>query len=65
MLSSREKFLRRQQRSRAKLRKTAEGKARLSVARSGKNISAQIIDDENMMSFVNETLSKCSDLKNQ
>ncbi|MEM7329744.1 MAG: 50S ribosomal protein L18 [Pseudomonadota bacterium] len=46
MLSSREKFLRRQQRSRAKLRKVAEGKARLSVARSGKNISAQIIDDE-------------------
>ncbi len=47
MLSSREKFLRRQQRARAKLRKTAEGKLRLSVARSGKNISAQIIDDEN------------------
>jgi len=46
MLSSREKFLRRSQRSRAKLRKTAEGKLRLSVARSGKNISAQIIDDE-------------------
>ena len=46
MLSSREKFLRRQQRARAKLRKTAEGKLRLSVARSGKNISAQIIDDE-------------------
>ena len=46
MLSSREKFIRRQQRNRAKLRKTAEGKVRLSVARSGKNISAQIIDDE-------------------
>jgi large subunit ribosomal protein L18 len=46
MLSSREKFLRRQQRSRAKLRKVAEGKARLSVSRSGKNISAQVIDDE-------------------
>ncbi len=46
MLTSREKFLRRQQRSRTKLRKTAEGKVRLSVARSGKNISAQIIDDE-------------------
>ncbi len=28
-------------------------------------MGAQIIDDENMMSFVNETLSKCSDLKNQ
>ena len=46
MLSSREKFLRRSQRNRAKLRQTAEGKLRLSVARSGKNISAQIIDDE-------------------
>ncbi|MBR9834397.1 MAG: 50S ribosomal protein L18 [Alphaproteobacteria bacterium] len=46
MLSSREKFLRRAQRNRAKLRKTAEGKLRLSVARSGKNISAQVIDDE-------------------
>ncbi|MCR9269256.1 MAG: 50S ribosomal protein L18 [Henriciella sp.] len=46
MLSSREKFLRRSQRNRAKLRKSAEGKVRLSVARSGKNISAQIIDDE-------------------
>ena len=46
MLSSRENFIRRQQRNRAKLRKTAEGKVRLSVARSGKNISAQIIDDE-------------------
>ena len=46
MLSSREKFLRRAQRNRAKLRKSAEGKVRLSVARSGKNISAQIIDDE-------------------
>ena len=28
-------------------------------------MGAQIIDDENMMSYVNETLSKCSDLKNQ
>ena len=46
MLTSREKFLRRSQRNRTKLRKLAEGKARLSVARSGKNISAQIIDDE-------------------
>jgi hypothetical protein len=25
----------------------------------------EIIDDENMISFVNETLSKCSELKNQ
>jgi len=46
MLTSREKFLRRAQRNRSKLRKAAEGKARLSVSRSSKNISAQIIDDE-------------------
>ena len=46
MLSSREKHLRRAQRNRTKLRKSAEGKLRLSVARSGKNISAQVIDDE-------------------
>ncbi len=45
MLSSREKHLRRAQRTRTKLRKTAEGALRLSVARSGKNISAQVIDD--------------------
>ncbi|MEM7494059.1 MAG: 50S ribosomal protein L18, partial [Pseudomonadota bacterium] len=46
MLTSREKHMRRSMRNRAKLRKTAEGKLRLSVARSGKNISAQVIDDE-------------------
>jgi large subunit ribosomal protein L18 len=52
MLTSREKFLRRQQRNRVKLRKSAEGKVRLSVARSGKNISAQIIDDEQGITLV-------------
>ncbi|MDJ0922775.1 MAG: 50S ribosomal protein L18 [Henriciella sp.] len=46
MLTSREKHMRRAHRNRAKLRKSAEGALRLSVARSGKNISAQIIDDE-------------------
>ena len=46
MLTSREKHLRRSMRNRTKLRKTGEGKLRLSVARSGKNISAQVIDDE-------------------
>ena len=46
MLTSREKFQRRAQRTRTKLRKSAEGKLRLSIARSGKNISAQVIDDE-------------------
>lgn len=46
MLTSREKHMRRTQRNRTKLRKSAEGKLRLSVARSGRNISAQVIDDE-------------------
>lgn len=46
MKTSREKTLRRAQRVRSKLRKVAEGKPRLSVARSHKNISVQIIDDE-------------------
>ena len=46
MKTTREKTLRRAQRVRAKLRKVAEGKPRLSVARSHKNISVQIIDDE-------------------
>ena len=46
MKTTREKTLRRAQRVRAKLRKLSAGKPRLSVARSHKNISAQIIDDE-------------------
>ncbi|MDG1826150.1 MAG: 50S ribosomal protein L18 [Henriciella sp.] len=46
MLTSREKHIRRTQRNRTKLRKSSEGKLRLSIARSGKNISAQVIDDE-------------------
>ena len=46
MKSSREKMQRRAQRVSHKLRKVAEGRPRLSVARSHKNISAQIIDDE-------------------
>ena len=46
MKSSRDKMLRRAQRVRTKLRKVAAGRPRLSVARSHKNISAQIIDDE-------------------
>ena len=46
MKSTREKTLRRAQRTRTKLRKLANGRPRLSVARSHKNISAQIIDDE-------------------
>lgn len=46
MKSPREKMQRRAQRVRAKLRKLSDGRPRLSVARSHKNISAQIIDDE-------------------
>ena len=46
MLTAREKQKRRAQRTRSKLRKRSEGMLRLSVARSSKNISAQIIDDE-------------------
>ena len=44
-LSKRELFLKRRQRVRNKLRKSNVGKARLSIHRSSKNISAQIIDD--------------------
>ena len=43
--TSREKLDRRSQRTRTRLKKLARGRPRLSVARSHKNISAQIIDD--------------------
>lgn len=45
MSSSRDKFSKRTQRTRARLKRLANGRPRLSVARSNKNISAQIIDD--------------------
>ena len=45
MKSSRDKFVRRTQRNRSRLKKLAGGRPRLSVTRSNKNISAQIIDD--------------------
>lgn len=45
MKTSRQKLLRRAQRVRTRLRKLANGRPRLSVARSSKNISVQIIDD--------------------
>jgi large subunit ribosomal protein L18 len=45
MLSPREAYVRRAQRVRTKIRQTAGGKPRLSVSRSSKHISAQIIDD--------------------
>ncbi len=40
-------FQKRRQRVRNKLRKTANGRMRLSVHRSNKNISVQLIDDAN------------------
>lgn len=45
MLSSKELFLRRQQRNRFALKKKAGGRPRLSVFRSSQHIYAQIIDD--------------------
>ena len=46
-LSPREQLARRAQRNRTRLRKLSNGRPRLSVFRSDKNIYAQIIDDEN------------------
>ncbi|WP_340108899.1 50S ribosomal protein L18 [Pikeienuella sp. HZG-20] len=43
--SKRDLFQRRRMRVRSKLRKMGNGKPRLSVHRSSKNISAQVIDD--------------------
>ena len=45
--SKRELFLKRRLRVRNKLRSMADGRARLSVHRSNKNISVQLIDDVN------------------
>ena len=46
-ISKRELFLKRRLRNRNKVKKTAGGRPRLSVHRSSKNISAQLIDDVN------------------
>jgi large subunit ribosomal protein L18 len=45
MLNSKSLFLRRQERTRTRLRKVAGERKRLSVFRSGKHIYAQVIDD--------------------
>ena len=45
-LSVRQSNLKRAQRTRTRLRKLANGRPRLSVFRSSKNIYAQVIDDE-------------------
>jgi large subunit ribosomal protein L18 len=46
-LSTRDLFQKRRQRNRNKLRAMANGRLRLSVHRSNKNISVQLIDDAN------------------
>jgi large subunit ribosomal protein L18 len=59
MKSSREKMQRRAKRVRTRIRREASGRMRLSVARSEKNISAQIIDDEKGLTLVSaSTLEK-------
>ena len=52
MLTTKELFKRRASRARFQLKKTANGKLRLSVFRSAKNISAQIIDDNKGVTLV-------------
>jgi large subunit ribosomal protein L18 len=50
--SKRDLFLKRRLRVRNKLRKIANGRPRLSVFRSNKNISVQLIDDGNGVTLV-------------
>lgn len=52
MKSPRDKLLRRAQRTRTRLKKLSNGRPRLTVARSHKNISAQVIDDEKGVTLV-------------
>ncbi len=57
--SKRDLFLKRRLRVRNKLRKMADGRARLSVHRSNKNISVQLIDDVNGVTLASaSTLEK-------
>lgn len=59
MLSSRELFIRRRNRNRSHLNKVSDGRPRLSVHRSGKNIYAQVIDDAKGVTLVSaSTLDK-------
>jgi large subunit ribosomal protein L18 len=46
-ISKRTLFLKRRMRNRSKIKKVANGRPRLSVHRSSKNISVQLIDDVN------------------
>ena len=52
MLTAREKFKRRQQRSRARLAQSGQGRLRLSVFRSNANIYAQVVDDSQRKTVV-------------
>lgn len=52
MKSAAEQMRRRAQRNRTRLRKLSNGRPRLSVFRSSKNIYAQIIDDANGVTLV-------------
>ena len=57
--NKREMFLKRRLRVRNKLRKQADGRPRLSVHRSNKNISVQLIDDVNGVTLASaSTLEK-------
>ncbi|MEO0981234.1 MAG: 50S ribosomal protein L18 [Pseudomonadota bacterium] len=59
MKSVRDKQLRRAQRTRTRLKKLSNGRPRLSVARSHKNISVQVIDDEKGLTLASaSTLEK-------
>ena len=51
-MSKRNLFLKRRMRNRSKMRKVAAGRPRLSVHRSNKNISVQLIDDVNGITLV-------------
>jgi large subunit ribosomal protein L18 len=51
-LSPRELMLKRAQRVRVRLKKVSNGRPRLSVFRSSKNIYAQVIDDEQGLTIV-------------
>ena len=58
-LNKRELFLKRRLRVRNKLRAISDGRPRLSVHRSSKNISAQLIDDANGITLASaSTLEK-------
>lgn len=59
-MNKRSLFQRRRMRVRSKLRKLANGKPRLSVHRSSKNISVQIIDD-----VLGRTLASASSLESK